>query len=299
MDEGVERAYAKINLGLKVLDRRPDGYHDILSVFQTVDLCDSLRFEPLAAGCTEIVCSGLPVPSGPENLVHRAVEVLRAATGVRKGVRVFLEKRIPMGAGLGGGSSDAAAALRVLNRSWSLALSRGELHRLAGRLGSDVFFFLNPGTAVVSGRGEQVRYVPWAEEVFYLLVNPGFEVSTQWAYRNLKIGLTERSAYISFMGSTEGREIRASRLFACLENDFMPLLAATYPEVERIRSALDRYGPLACSLSGSGSTLYGVFRDAKQSREAEAGLRDLGYQVVLCRPVPGDQHTGSPEQGDV
>ena len=299
MDGVRERAYAKINLGLKVLGRRPDGYHNILSVFQTVDLSDSLRFEPSTVGSTQIVCDHSGVPTGPENLVHRAIEVLRSATGIRKGVRVILKKRIPMGAGLGGGSSDAAAALRALNRAWGLALSPEALRELAGRLGSDVFFFLSPGTAVVSGRGEQVRYISWPEDAFYVLVNPGFEVSTRWAYDNLRIGLTERSAYISFMGSTEGREIRASRLFACLENDFMPLLAATYPEVERIRSALDRYGPLACSLSGSGSTLYGVFRDAKQSREAEAGLRDLGYQVVLCRPVPGDQHTGSPEQGDV
>ena len=250
MDGVRERAYAKINLGLKVLGRRPDGYHNILSVFQTVDLSDSLRFEPSTVGSTQIVCDHSGVPTGPENLVHRAIEVLRSATGIRKGVRVILKKRIPMGAGLGGGSSDAAAALRALNRAWGLALSPEALRELAGRLGSDVFFFLSPGTAVVSGRGEQVRYISWPEDAFYVLVNPGFEVSTRWAYDNLRIGLTERSAYISFMGSTEGREIRASRLFACLENDFMPLLAATYPEVERIRSALDRYGPLACSLSG-------------------------------------------------
>ena len=116
MNRVSERAYAKINLGLKVLDRRPDGYHNILSVFQTVDLYDSLRLVPLAAESTEIVCDDPRIPSGPDNLIHRAIEELRAATGIRKGIRVLLEKRIPVGAGLGGGSSDAAAAGTACSR---------------------------------------------------------------------------------------------------------------------------------------------------------------------------------------
>ncbi|MDP6775908.1 MAG: 4-(cytidine 5'-diphospho)-2-C-methyl-D-erythritol kinase [Candidatus Latescibacteria bacterium] len=291
-----ERAYAKINLGLKVLDRRPDGYHNILSVLQTVDLFDTLRFETLAAGSIEIACADPQIPSGSENLIHRAVEVLRSATGVRGGVRVTLEKRIPVGAGLGGGSSDAAATLRALNQAWSLSLSPGDLHALAGKLGSDVFFFLRPGTAIVTGRGEQIRYISWSKEVFYLLVDPGFEVSTEWAYRNLRIGLTERSAYISFISSTEGSEIDSSGLFACLENDFATLLIEAYPEVERIRSALDGYGPLATSVSGSGSTIYAAFDKAEGAMAAEAGLRELGHPVVLCRPVQVDQGTALGEQ---
>ncbi len=285
MNRTIAYAYAKINLGLKVLGRRADGYHDILSIFQTIDLHDRLIFEPAARGATEILCDDPGIPAGRENLVFQAVEALREATGTENGIRVVLEKRIPVGAGLGGGSSDAAAVLRVLDGMWALRLSGARLEALAGDLGSDVPFFLRRGTAVVTGRGECLRYIPWQADFHYVLVHPGFQVSSGWAYRNLKIALTEASGYISFLDSIEENgELCADVLFTCLENDFLPLLKTTYPEVDPILSALEASGASACSLSGSGSTLYGVFGEGRQAAEAATGLRVWGYRVSLCRP---------------
>ena len=288
MERTVENAHAKINLGLEVLRRREDGYHDILSVFQTLDLHDRLIFEGAGGGKTEILCDDPEVPTGRENLVFRAVEALREATGAALGVRVVLEKQIPSGAGLGGGSSDAAAVLRALNRAWSLNLSGERLRALAGELGSDVPFFLKRGTAVVTGRGERLRYISWEADVSYVLVTPGFQISSGWAYRNSEFALTERSRYINFFGSIDEDEgICPAGLFGCLENAFLPLVKATYPEVENILKALASSGAAACSLSGSGSTLYGVFWEGSRASAAAERLAAFGYRVTICRPEVG------------
>lgn len=285
----VEIAPAKLNLGLKILRRRPDGYHDIVSVLQTVDLCDRLVFTPAATGETLVRADRPDVPEGPDNLVYRAVEILRRATGARHGVRVDLVKRIPTGAGLGGGSSNAAAALRALDRLWGTRLGPERLAALAAELGSDVPFFLTGGTAVARGRGERIRPVDWEGDFWYVLVYPGFPVSTAWAYRNVRIGLTEAAAYGTFLDFAEksGR-ICAGRLFACLENDFLPLVEAVSGDVARILAALAARGAVACSVSGSGSTLFGVFREARQASAAVALARGGGRRVYLCRRRPRD-----------
>ena len=286
----VEIAPAKVNLGLKILRRRPDGYHDIVSVLQTVDLCDRLVFTPAPPGKTLVRVNRPDVPAGPENLVYRAVEILRRATGAGRGVRVDLEKRIPVGAGLGGGSSNAATALRALDRLWGLRLGPERLAALAAELGSDVPFFLTGGTAVATGRGERIRPVDWDGDFWYVLVYPGFAVSTAWAYENARIGLTETGAYGTFLDSAEksGR-ICAGRLFACLENDFLPLVQTAGGNVARILAALAGKGAVACSVSGSGSTLFGVFREARQASAAVVHMQRRGRRVYLCRRQPPDR----------
>ena len=290
MHPEIEIASAKLNLGLKVLRRRGDGYHDIVSVLQTVDLCDRLAFSPAAAGETLVCCDHPDVPGGPENLVFLAVELLRRETGAGRGVRVDLEKRIPTGAGLGGGSSNAAATLRALDRLWGLRLGTARLSGLAAEIGSDVPFFLTGGTALVTGRGERIRPVDWEDEFWYVLVYPGFPVSTAWAYRNVRIGLTETSAYGTFLDFAEksGR-ICAGRLFACMGNDFLPVVQAAGRGVARILAALAEGGAVACSVSGSGSTLFGVFRDARQASAAVVRVRGRGRRVYLCRYRPRRQ----------
>lgn len=287
MHPEIEIAPAKLNLGLKILRRREDGYHDIASVLQTVDLCDRLRFTPAAAGETLVRCDHPDVPAGPENLVSRAVEVLRRETGVDRGVRVDLDKRIPTGAGLGGGSSNAAAALRALDRLWGLRLGPERLSGLAAELGSDVPFFLGGGTAIATGRGERIRPVDWQDEFWYVLVYPGFPVSTARAYQNVRIGLTDTGAYGTFLDFAEksGR-ISAGRLFACLENDFLPFVEAAGAGVAGILEALAAGGAVACSVSGSGSTLFGVFREVRRASAAVARVQGRGRRVYLCRYRP-------------
>ena len=295
--EIVEYAYAKLNLGLKILGRRSDGFHDILSVFQTVDLCDRLVFRHAGQGQIILSClsaesqagDNADLPVGPENLVYQAVSAFRSYTGIDRGIEVVLEKRIPMAAGLGGGSSDAAAVLRVLNRVWEAGLSGGELREIGATLGSDVPFFVRQkGTAVVSGRGEHLRYVPWSADVAYVLICPGFQVHTGWAFANYKKTLTEHGEYDNFTNSITNLPV--SDFFERIENDFLPLIVQTHPETRDILSRLTDAGAIVASMSGSGSTLYGVFesRDVAEAVWArfKAGAKDFSpLRVFLCCPA--------------
>ena len=282
--EIVEYAYAKLNLGLKILGRRSDGFHNILSVFQTVDLCDRLVFEPAKQGQIILSCDDADLPTGPENLVYKAVLAFRSHTGMDRGVSVVIEKRIPMAAGLGGGSSDAAAVLRVLNRVWDAGLSDGELREIGASIGSDVPFFVRQkGTAVVSGRGEIMRYVPWSADVAYVLVCPGFQVHTGWAFANYKKTLTGHGEYDSFINSV--KDLPVSGFWGRIENDFLPLIVQSHPETRDILSRLTDAGAIAASMSGSGSTLYGVFESRDVAEAVWARFRSDQFRAFLCCPV--------------
>lgn len=280
----VEYAYAKLNLGLRILGRRDDGFHDILSVFQTVDLCDRLVFRPAGQGQIILSCDDADLPVGPENLVYQAVLAFRSYTGMDRGVEVVIEKRIPMAAGLGGGSSDAAAVLRVLNRAWEAGLSNRELREIGASLGSDVPFFVRQkGTAIVSGRGERLRYVPWSVDVVYVLICPGFQVHTKWAFANYKKTLTGHGEYDNFIHSV--KDLPVSDFFDCIENDFLPLIVQTYPETRGILSRLTDAGALVASMSGSGSTLYGVFESRDVAEAVWARFKADQFRAFLCCPV--------------
>jgi len=283
--EITEQAFAKLNLGLKVLRRRDDGYHDILSVFQTIDLWDDLRFLDTGAKEIRILCSDPSVPTDARNLVHRAARVLCERTGRDRGVEIELFKHIPVGAGLGGGSADAAATLRALNRLWDLGLTPEELTELAEEIGSDVPFLVRGGTAVVSGRGEVLRPLSWRGDAFYLLFVPDISVGTGWAYEELsRMGLTTDTEYVNFINSTSDL-LELERLFPVLVNDFEHVAERICPSIHRVRSELRRAGAWACSLSGSGSAFYGVFRTRETARSAARRLAmEEEGQIFLCAP---------------
>ena len=283
----VERAYAKINLGLKVLGRRPDGYHEILSVVQCVDLADVLYFEP--ASSDQLTCSLDGLSTGPDNLVCRAVDAFRARLDCPvQSFRIHLEKNIPIGAGLGGGSADAAAALRALNRFYDQPFSNAGLRQIAATLGSDIPFLVEGGTALLRGRGEILEDLSWEGAVFYVLAYPEVEVSTAWAYEQLgQFGpiLTENTPYFNFVVSLSGGCVDHDGLFEVLENDFTPAVYRTYPIVAELRSQLDRVGARATLMSGSGSTVYGIFDDRKTASQAQSALQRQGCRSFLCQPV--------------
>jgi len=289
MTTHIETAPAKINLGLKVLARRPDGYHDILSLLQTVDLADRVSLVPIPErGRTIVACDADDVPDGPENLAYKAAEAIRAATGVDEGIRIELEKQIPAGGGLGGGSSDAAAVLRGLPHVWPVQLPAVALHEMAAGLGSDVPFFLEGGTAVVRGRGELLERSAWPDIYHYVLVDPGFRVSTAWAYGQIRIELTAISEYAKLLDSrVEAGAAWANMLLEKLENDFLPLVVAEYPQADDILAALRASDAVSVSLSGTGATLYGVFRTTAASGTAAAAIRRMGYRCFTCRAVSG------------
>lgn len=282
-------AHAKLNLGLKIIGKRSDGYHDLLSVFQAIDLDDILSFEEGEGSRVEIRCSDPGLSTGPDNLVHRAVDALRRETGNRRGIRVSLTKVIPTGAGLGGGSSDAASTLRVLNDAWGLGISGERLLQLGAEIGADVPFFLRPGTAIVSGKGERLRYVCLEGPAHYVLIRPPFEVSTAWAFRRLSeranFGLTAQTKYVNLLNSIADSPVPASELFACLENDFEPLVAESWPALGVAREALMASGASACCMTGSGSVVFGVFYETGPAVRAAVELQRDGHRTFLCRPV--------------
>ncbi len=285
-----ERACAKINLGLKVLHRRPDGYHEICSIAQCVDLADTLHFLP--AEQHGFSCSDPALPAGPDNLVWRARDlfVARCPRPVQP-FHIHLEKNIPAGAGLGGGSADAAAVLRALNALHEHAFERAALEQMAAELGSDVPFLIAGGTALMRGRGEVLEPLQWSGEVWYTLVFPGVEVSTAWAYDQVRPALTAPSSYLSFIDSLSGGCVDGKALFPILENDFQSPVERAYPSVAYMASYFDAAGALAHSMSGSGSTVYGIFDDRNAAHQAQCGLEAKGYRSFLCRPVwrPSDQ----------
>ncbi len=288
------RAYAKINLGLRILGRREDGYHDLMTVMQNVDLFDTLSFIPTTSG-VEVRCSELPLLEGPENLVHRAAEMLAEGFGVKRGVRVVIRKSIPVGAGLGGGSSDAALALRVLNFIWGIGASYEEMFELALQLGSDVPFFLRPGTAIASGRGEVLSYVDAPADVSYIILYPGFPVDTAWAYSEWdrrKMRLTCTDNYIKLLACSKASGRLEEGIYAEIGNDFEPLVFRRYPVLGSLKEELLSNGAIAASLSGSGSAIYGVFEGRETAGKVLKGLRLAGIEAFVCCPLVQWQDSG-------
>lgn len=276
-------AFAKINLGLRVLGRRPDGYHEIRTLFQTVTLHDRLTFEPLPGGRLELACSDPDLPSDETNLVHRAAVALRERFRVEAGARIGLEKQIPAGGGLGGGSSDAAAALVGLSCLWGLDAAGEELAAVGARLGADVPFFLAGGTALGEGTGTEVTPLADVPERHLLLVTPGAQVSTAEAYKALNApALTKAGRAATLSVSRAESQIWDSHREG-LRNDFEPAVFRLHPEIERARDALSAAGAQAASLSGSGASVYGVFESASDADRARVALRAApGWQLFRC-----------------
>ncbi len=258
------RAFAKINLGLKLLGRRPDGYHEIRTIYQTIALHDWLEISLSRAGeGIRFECDNAEIPSGQKNLVYRACDLWRRATGFRGEVRARLEKMIPAGSGLGGASSDAAATLEGLERLTGEKLPLGERFSLAAQLGSDVPLFLLGGRVLGCGRGEEVYPLPELPPRRCLVVFPGFSISTAEAYREADLRLTSPDKLRSIM------DVGAWPQFPLLhwgpaEIDFERVVFARWPELARLKRLLIRAGAEIASLTGSGSAVFSVFESARQ-----------------------------------
>ena len=276
------RAPAKLNLYLRVLGRRPDGYHELETLFERIDLADELAFEP-AARELSLTGDDPTLSSGPENLVLRAARALRQATRTSRGARIHLTKRIPIAAGLGGGSSDAAAALLGLNELWRLGLGQAELVRLAGELGADVPFFLSEATfAVGRGRGDRCEPVACVRSLAHVLVVPGERLSTKEIYEASQFDLTAPKPSITMVVHAL-RNGSLSELADGLWNDLEPEAIRRCPPSALILSHLRDLGCLGTRLSGSGPSVFGLCRDAPHAQEVAARLHGL----VLGRSVAG------------
>ena len=273
------KAYAKINLGLRILKKRPDGYHDIETVFHRVNIFDELSFED--ADSISLAGSDALLPSDDTNLCIRAAKLLQQHCNCRRGARIILDKKIPVGAGLGGGSSDAAATLRALGQLWNLEISENKLIELALQLGSDVPYFLHSGAAYAKGRGEILEYFPLILPYWIVVVYPNIHISTAWAYAQVQPdegagAFTLKDIVQQYWGDEEA-------LSKYLNNDFETVIKAHHPQIAEILDALKGSGAGLAQLSGSGSSVYGLF-----SREAdvERFIRKLGnaYKTFITPP---------------
>jgi 4-diphosphocytidyl-2-C-methyl-D-erythritol kinase len=273
------KAYAKINLGLRILKKRPDGYHDIETVFHRVNIFDELSFED--ADSISLAGSDALLPSDDTNLCIRAAKLLQQHCNCRRGARIILDKKIPVGAGLGGGSSDAAATLRALGQLWNLEISENKLIELALQLGSDVPYFLHSGAAYAKGRGEILEYFPLILPYWIVVVYPNIHISTAWAYAQVQPdegagAFTLKDIVQQYWGDEEA-------LSKYLNNDFETVIKAHHPQIAEILDALKGSGAGLAQLSGSGSSVYGLF-----SREAdvERFICKLGnaYKTFITPP---------------
>jgi len=270
---------AKINLGLHVHGKRKDGFHELETIFQMVSLYDEMELEPLSSGI-KLECDTPGIPTDDTNLACKAALLLRKSCQVEdKGVSIRLKKKIPFGAGLGGGSGNAAGVLMGLNRLWSLNVEREKLVALASELGSDVPFFLTSPCALGMGRGEQLKALEPCSKFQVLLVFPGFPIATPWVYQNLKLKLTKRGNNISILRKNLSLSDIAS-LGSQLYNDLEPVVIQRFPEIQVIKDELRTWGALGVLLSGSGSTVFGIFDNPEKARVACTGLNGDWKRVV-------------------
>jgi len=277
-------AYAKINLCLEVLGRRRDGYHDVLTILQTVALHDTLTFEP--ADDITLTCSD-PRLAGESNLALRAACLLQRTSGAQQGAAIHLEKGIPAGAGLGGGSSDAAVTLLALSPLWGLHMTEANLENLAAVLGSDVPFFLRGGTALAEGRGEKLTPLPSLPEHWVVLVRPPLEIpdktTLMYAYltpREYTAGTVTRHMARAIQ---EGKELSPGMIF----NTFEWVAFRHFETVDNVRQRVVEAGADHVRLCGAGPALYAIFREEAPARALYQRLQEDELEVCLTRTVEG------------
>ena len=280
------KAYAKVNLVLEVPGRRGDGYHEIASIMQTVGLYDVLTFE--AGDEIEFSCSAPELQTG-DNLVFKAVHALREATGEIAGARIALEKKIPMAAGLGGGSSDAAAALRGLNRLWGLGLTSEKLAEIGAGIGSDVPFFIYGGTCLAEGRGEKITPLPDIRSTWFVLLRPDVAVpvnKTAALYGMLK---PEHYSGGGCAGGAAELIKKGEAGTGMFYNTFDNVAAEAYNGLEHYREAFARAGAVGIHLAGSGPLLFSMFYSREEALAVQAKLSLIKMDSILAPGVSRDE----------
>ena len=267
---------AKVNLYLRIVGKRPDGYHELETVMVPLDFGDQITFQSCASGIT-LACDDPRLPTDDTNLALRAAKRLAERFGVKRGAKITLQKRTPLAAGLGGGSSNAATVLKGLNELWKLNASPDILGELAAGMGSDINFFLATSAALCHGRGEQVMPIPCKFSGAILLVNPGFGISTKWAYENLAraataSGLTAAVPAVSLLTRALSEDDLAG-VGRVLFNSLEAPSVGKFPVLELIKNTMRACGAAGALMSGSGATVFGLFDGAKDAVRAAEKVR--------------------------
>lgn len=277
------QAHGKINLTLDVLGKRPDGYHNLRSVMQSIGLYDRLSLTATRESIS-IVCRNRAIPHDSSNLACRAAFALKEAAGVKAGVKIRLNKGIPVAAGLGGGSADAAAVLRGLNRLWNTGLSSAELREIGKNLGADVPFCLEGGTVLAEGYGERLTPLKPAPRMWLVLFKPEFGVSTPEVYNAYDtMEIEYRNDTAAVVAGLEKHDLEA--VISGMGNMLQQTTAVLYPQVAALISGLEKMGTEAVLMCGSGPTVCAVFHDRKSAESLRNKCSNFKGKIYLCHTV--------------
>jgi len=280
-----EKAPAKINLTLDILRKRDDGYHEVEMVMTMVDLSDRLELETLDRD-TIIISSPVGyIPLDEKNHAFQAAKLIKERYNVKQGVYIHIDKHIPVSAGLGGGSSDAAATLRGLNRLWGLNIPTRELQEIAAEIGSDVPFCVTGGTAIATGRGERLEPIASPPPCWVILAKPAVSVSTAEIYRQFDVRTNKEQPKSQLCRQAiENKDYKA--MCASLGNMLEQVTMRMYPEVARIKACMEKLGADGVQMSGSGPTVFGLVRKESKVYSIYNGLRGFCKEVYVVRILP-------------
>ncbi len=276
-----EKAPAKINLTLDVLYKRPDAFHEVEMVMTTVDLADRIWLRARTDGQIVIKTSDHFIPNDHRNLAFQAAELLMKKFTVTEGVDITIEKSIPVAAGLAGGSSDAAATLRGLNRLWQLGLTMEELAEIGSEIGSDIPFCVHGGTALATGRGEIIEKIASPPNCWVVLAKPAISVSTASIYGNLKIDESPHPNTKAMLEALENKDYK--QMCHMLGNVLEPVTMSLYPEVAMLKEQMKKFGADAVLMSGSGPTVFGFVENEARVRRVYNGLKGFCPEVYAIR----------------
>ena len=272
-------SYSKVNIGLKVLSQRDDGYHNIYTIFQELNFGDSIDIEKREHGF-KIIANVDWIPTNKSNICYKAYTEIKKEFSEVKGIHIKIDKKIPIGSGLGGGSANAAALLKGIKNIYKLEVTESKLEEIGGEVGADVPFFIRGKTQLGEGIGDKLTQLPKAIIGTYLLVIPKISIRTEWAYSVIKNRLINQNKNAKF-SSFINEDYSSLQIF---ENDFEQIVIPAYPEIGAIKSKLLNLGARFASLSGSGSTVYGVYDDEASAKEAEL-LFHTSHQTILANPT--------------
>lgn len=262
------KAPAKVNYLLDVIRRRPDGYHDLRMVMQRVDLCDHITISLTDTPGISVTCEKNGVPDGPGNIAWKAANALLELSENKPGITISITKNIPVAAGLGGGSSDAASVLMGINQLLNLGLSDQRLMEIGVKLGADVPFFIFKKTALAEGIGEALTTMPEMPTAWILLINPCVHVSTAWVYKNLQLTNNKELNKLPVSYSD------LKRVCSIFANDLESVTIPAFPVIAEIKGAMLQYGALGAMMSGSGPTVFGLYQDKDSAEQARAAITE-------------------------
>ena len=269
---------AKLNLGLQIEGKRDDGYHNISTLMQEINLYDEIQLNHNNLNSINLSLRGIPTPNNSSNLCYIAAKSFLETYQIKSGINITLNKKIPIGAGLGGGSSNAASIVRGLGELFSIDIDNKSMELILSKIGADIPFFINGGLQLAEGIGQDLEVIqPLLKDFFFLLICPDISISTQWAYKQYRKYLEISTIKTKFHPLSDKIE------WSLLENDFEKVVLSTYPEIKKIKSELQRSESLFSSLSGSGSTMFGVYDNLESIRKASDLFNE--YQTYETLPV--------------